>query len=88
MKVSLPMLEQFHKKLGKMPGFSDFENIDNRNVRGFCLCKDGLHLLETEKKLLSNKHFLGTFFFEYVYHTHSNWTQILVYRRLRVINIT
>ena len=37
-----------------MPGFLDFESIDNRNVRGFCLCKDGLHLLEGGKKLLSN----------------------------------
>ena len=54
MKVSLPMLEQFHKKLVEVPGFLDFESIDNRNVRGFCLCKDGLHLLEGGKKFLSN----------------------------------
>ena len=56
-KVSLPMLEQIHKK---------FEYIDNRNIRGFCLYKDGLHLLEEGKKFLANnflpylnRYFLG-----------------------------
>ena len=45
-KVSLPMLEQIHKKLVEMSGFLDFEYIDNRNIRGFCLYKNGFHLLE------------------------------------------
>ena len=53
-KVSLPMLEQIHKELVEMSGFLDFEYIDNRNVRGFCLYKDGLHLLEEGKKFLAN----------------------------------
>ena len=60
-KVSLPMLEQIHKKLVEMSGFLDFEYIDNRNIRGFCLYKDGLHLLEEGKKFLFhlNRYFLG-----------------------------
>ena len=65
-KVSLPVLEQIHKKLVEMSGFSDFECIDNRNIRGFCLYKDGLHLLEEGKKFLANdflsclnRYFLG-----------------------------
>ena len=28
--------------------------IDNRNIRGFCLYKDDLHLLESGKKILAN----------------------------------
>ena len=37
MKVSLPILEQVHKKLVKMSGLLDSEYIDNRNIRSFCL---------------------------------------------------
>ena len=36
-KVSLPILEQIHKKLVEMPGFLDFKYIDNRNIRGLCV---------------------------------------------------
>ena len=43
---SLPMLEQIDKKLVEMSSFLDFEYIDNRNIRGFCLYKNGFHLLE------------------------------------------
>ena len=71
-KVSLSLLEQIHQKLVEMSGFLDFEYIDNRNIRGFCLCKDGLHLLE-EKNFLANtflsflnRHFLGM-------HMHSHY---------------
>ena len=62
----LLMLEQIRKKLVKMSGFLDFEYIDDRNIRGFCLYKDGLHLLEEGKKFLANdflsclnRYFLG-----------------------------
>ena len=65
-KVSLSMLNQIHKKLVEMSGFLDFEYLDNRNIRGFCLYKEGLHLLEEGKKFLGNnflfylnRYFLG-----------------------------
>ena len=65
-KVSLSMLNQIHKKLVEMSGFLDFEYLDNRNIRGFCLYKECLHLLEEGKKFLANnflfylnRYFLG-----------------------------
>ena len=64
--VSLSMLKQIQKKLVEMSGFLDFEYLDNRNIRGFCLYKEGLHLLEEGKKFLANdflfylnRYFLG-----------------------------
>ena len=65
-KVSLSLLKQIHKKLVEMSGFLDFEYLDNSNIRGFCLYKEGLHLLEGGKKFLANdflfylnRYFLG-----------------------------
>ena len=65
-KVSLSLLKQIHKKLVEMSGFLDFEYLDNRNIRGFCLYKEGLHLLEEGEKFLANnflfylnRYFLG-----------------------------
>ena len=71
-KVSLPMLEQIHKKLVEMSGFLDFEYIDNRNIRGFCLYKDGLHLLEEGKKFLANNFlsYLNSYFLGIHMHSH------------------
>ena len=57
-KVSLPMLEQIHKNLVEISGFLDFEYIDNRNIRGFLLYKDGSHLLEEGKEFLINSFYL------------------------------
>ena len=49
-----------------MSGFLDLDYIDNRNIRRFCLYKDGLHLLEKGKKFFANdflshlnRYFLG-----------------------------
>ena len=60
-KVSLSMLKQIHKKLVEMSGFLDFEYLDDRNIRGFCLYKEGLHLLEEANNFLFylNRYFLG-----------------------------
>ena len=52
-KVSLTMLEQMHKKLIEMSDFVDFEYVDHRNIRGFCLYEDALHLLDKTKKVFS-----------------------------------
>ena len=48
------MLKQIKKKLVEMSGLLDFEYIDNKNIRGFCLYKDALHLLEEGKKFIAN----------------------------------
>ena len=53
-RVSLPILERVHNLISNYCRENDCFHIDNRNIRGFCLCKDGLHLLESGKKTLAN----------------------------------
>ena len=65
--VSLPTLEEVHSLISNFCRENACIYIDNRNIRGFCLYKDGLHLLESGKKILVNnfivnlnKYFLDT----------------------------
>ena len=53
-RVSLPILERVHSLISNYCRENACFYIDNRNIRGFCLYKDGLHLLESGKKILAN----------------------------------
>ena len=53
-KVDLPLLESVHVKLTNFCQLNNISIIDNRNIRGECLYKDGLHLLEDGKRILGN----------------------------------
>ena len=53
-KLELPLLESFHVKLSNYCQLNNISIIDNRNIRGKCLYKDGLHLLEEGKRILGN----------------------------------
>ena len=68
--VSLPILERFYILISNYCCENACFYIDNRHIRGFCLYKDGLHLLESGKKILANNFIvnLNKFFLET--HTH------------------
>ena len=54
-RVNLPTLEKIHETLASY--CSEITNcvyIDNRNIRGIHLYKDGLHLLQLGKDILAN----------------------------------
>ena len=51
--LELPLLENEHIKLINLCQ-SNISIIDNRNIRGECLYKDGLHLLDHGKRILGN----------------------------------
>ena len=53
-RVNLPILERVHNLISNYCRENAYFYIDNRNIRGFCLYKDGLHLLEVGKKILAN----------------------------------
>ena len=53
-RVSLPILERAHSLISSYCRENACFYIDNRNIKGFCLYKDGLHLLESGKKILAN----------------------------------
>ena len=53
-RVSLPILERIHKTLSSYCDLHNCIYIDNRNIRGKNLYKDGLHLLESGKEILAN----------------------------------
>ena len=53
-RVSLPILESVHSLISNYCRENPPFYIDNRNIRGFCLYKDVLHLLEVGKKILGN----------------------------------
>ena len=53
-RVSLPMLERIHILISNYCCENVCFYIDNRFIRGFCLYKDGLHLLQSGKKNLDN----------------------------------
>ena len=69
-RVSLPILERVHILISNYCRENACFYIDNRNIRGFCLYKDGLHFLEGGKKILANNFIvsLNKFFLET--HTH------------------
>ena len=51
-KVDLLTSERVHVLLSNFCGDNGFVYIDNRNIKGDCLYQDGLHLLDTGKKIL------------------------------------
>ena len=53
-RASLPILEIVHNFISDYCRENTCFYVDNRNIRGFCLYKDGLHLLESGKKILAN----------------------------------
>ena len=69
-RVSLPILESVHILISNYCRENACFYIDSRNIRGFCLYKDGLHLFENGKKILDNYFIvnLNKFFLEM--HTH------------------
>ena len=75
-RVSLSVLERVLILISNYCRENACFYTDNRNIREFCLCKDGLHLLESGKKILAsiftvnlNKFFRET-------HTHTASTNI------------
>ena len=53
-RVSLPILERVDSLISNYCRENACFYIDSRNIRGSCLDKDGLHLLEIGKKILAN----------------------------------
>ena len=66
----LPILERVHNLISNYCRENACCYIDNRNIGGFCLYKDGLPLLEGGKKILANNFIvnLNNFFLDT--HTH------------------
>ena len=53
-RVNLPILQRVHSLIWNYCCENACFYIDNRNIRGFCFYKDGLHLLEVGKRILAN----------------------------------
>ena len=53
-RIITEFLEDVHLKLVNVCEEMQVYFIDNRNITGFCLFRDGLHLLESGQKLLAN----------------------------------
>ena len=53
-KLELRLLESVHVTLTHFCQCNNIPIIDNRNIRGNCLYKDGLHLNEEGKHILGN----------------------------------
>ena len=53
-RVSLSVLERVLILISNYCRENACFYTDNRNIREFCLCKDGLHLLESGKKILAS----------------------------------
>ena len=70
-RVNLPILERVHTLISNYCPEKACFYIDNRNIRRFCLHKDGLHFIESGKKILANNLIvnLNKLFLEM--HTHS-----------------
>ena len=69
-RVSLPILERVHSLISNYCRENACFYIDNRNIRGFCLYKDGLLLLESGKKILDNNFIVNLNKFFLDTHTH------------------
>ena len=69
-RLSLPIIERVHSLISSCCRENACFYIDNRNIRGSCLYKDGLHVLENGKKILANNFIvnLNNFFLDT--HTH------------------
>ena len=70
LKGSLAIIERVHNSISNYCRENACFYINNRNIREFCLYKDGLHLLENLTKILANNLIvnLNNFFLET--HTH------------------
>ena len=70
-RVSLSILERIHSLISNYCRENVCFYIDDRNVRGVCLYKDGLYLLESGKKILANNFIvnLTKIFFQIRTHT-------------------
>ena len=53
-RVSLPILERVHNLISNYCLENVCFYIDNRNIGGFCLYKDGRHLLQSRSEILPN----------------------------------
>ena len=53
-RILTEFLEDIHLKLGNVCKEMQVYFMDNRNITGFYLYRDGLHLLDSGKKLLAN----------------------------------
>ena len=62
-RVSLPILERVDSLISNYCRENACFYIDSRNIRGSCLDKDGLHLLEIGKKILANNFIVNLNFF-------------------------
>ena len=51
-RVDLPTLETVHILISNFCGDNLFVYINNRNIKGYCLYQDSLHLLDTGKRIL------------------------------------
>ena len=53
-RVKLSILEEIYKKFEEFSRNNGVNLIDNRNIKGRHLYRDGLHLLESGKRILAN----------------------------------
>ena len=70
-RVSLSVLERVLILISNYCHENACFYTDNRNIREFCLCKDGLHLLESGKKILASIFTVNVNKFFRETHTHS-----------------
>ena len=69
-RVSLPLLDRVYSLISNYCRENACFYNDNRNISGFCLYKDGLHLLESGKKILANNFIVNLNKFFLDMHTH------------------
>ena len=65
------ILERVHSLISNYCHENACFYIDNRNIRGFCLYKDGLHLLESGKEVLAYNFIVNLNKFLLDTHTHT-----------------
>ena len=83
-RVSLPIVERIHNVISNYcRENASFHNY-NRNVRGFCLHKHGIHLLESRNKILANNFFV--YLIKYCLETHTTIHQYLFERNHERLN--
>ena len=57
-RIDLPTIERAHVLLSNFLGDTGFVYIDDRKIKCDCLYQDGLHLLDTVKKILERNFIL------------------------------